>query len=93
MPRCQSGPGAQLGSAGEAGDVAELGDEHASEDPPNTMDGLDSFVAGMAAQHLVAAPLKRKDLLVRRSRRTHRGSSPPCVRRRTNWSRPIHLTH
>ena len=52
VTRRQSRPGAQLGCSREAGDVTEFGDEHAGKDPPDTMDGVDGFVAGNATQQL-----------------------------------------
>jgi hypothetical protein len=61
-------PRAKLGRAREAGDVTELGDEQAGEDPPETMDGLDGFVAGMAARS--ARWVSRSKVSISRSRRT-----------------------
>jgi hypothetical protein len=48
--RGQSGPAGQPRGPVEAGDVADLGDEHRGQHRPDPGDLLDSAVAGVAAQ-------------------------------------------
>jgi hypothetical protein len=48
MGRGQPGPGGQLFGAAEAGDIADLGDEHRREDRPDPGNLLDREVAGSA---------------------------------------------
>jgi hypothetical protein len=45
-----AGPGAQLLGAGEAGHVADLGDEDRREHRPDAADGLDRLETGMGVQ-------------------------------------------
>ena len=62
-------------------DVTEFGDEHAGEDPPNSMDGLDGFVAGMATQRLVGVAFEGVDLAVVDLEQFAQGSDPLVIRR------------
>ena len=48
--RGQPGPGGQLLRAAEAGDVADLGDEHRGQHRPHPGDLLDRAIAGVGAQ-------------------------------------------
>ncbi len=50
MSRSQPSPGGQLLGSLEAGDVADLGDEHRGQDRPDTGNGLDRPVAGIGTQ-------------------------------------------
>ena len=48
--RGQPGPRGQLLGLAEAGDVADLGDEHGRQDRPDPGDELDGLVPGVGAQ-------------------------------------------
>jgi hypothetical protein len=50
VPRCQPGPRAHFAGIGEAGDVAELGDEHRGQDRADAVDLLDHAVTTLLTQ-------------------------------------------
>jgi hypothetical protein len=60
----ESGPGAQLRSAGEAVDVADLGHEHRRQHRAHPGDGLERQVVDVAGQGGGDLPPKHRDLLV-----------------------------
>jgi hypothetical protein len=64
--RGQPGPGGQLLGSVEAGDVADLGDEHRGQDRPDPRDLLDGLVAGIGAQPAGDQPGEGVDLEVQR---------------------------
>jgi hypothetical protein len=66
MFRGQPGPGGQLLGSTEAGDVADLGDEHRGQDRPDPRDLLDRLVAGIGAQPPADQPGVQVDLEVQR---------------------------
>ena len=71
----QAGPRAQLGRAGEAGGVADLGHEHRSEDRADPGDGLGGPVAGMSAEQVGDQPGEPVDPRVRLSIKASREST------------------
>src|SRR3954467_1057537 len=64
MARSQPGPRGQLPRAREAGDVADLGDEHRPEQRPDHRDLLDRAIAGISAQPVGDQPAEGVDLEV-----------------------------